>query len=140
MEDIEMGSRDASASAFGFPAMAAVVATDADYELFVFRKFDRLSARNLINMQNEIQHLEQRQQRLDHELLFSDDDILCTAMRNYDELKDQLQIHPMHSGIALRKRLQEEIAEKMDVYRTQFRRQFWSAELIIVRKGTAATA
>lgn len=33
----------------GFPALAKKIAINPDYEAFIFRKFDRLNARNLHN-------------------------------------------------------------------------------------------
>jgi len=59
-KDSELGSiRD------GYPALAAYIARDPDNETFVFRKFDRLSARNLLHMQSQLTELEREIDALD---------------------------------------------------------------------------
>ena len=120
MNDIEMNvlrARKRTTMNGGFAAVADFVASDPDNELFVFRKFNHLAARNLLNMQNELKYLERLQEELDREVA-SNDDVLCSAMRNYEELKENLK---SHRGIQKRKKLQEQIERKLDKYRT-FRR------------------
>lgn len=51
----------------GFPSLSHFVASDPDDGAFVFRRFDRLSARNLLFLQSEIAELEAEQRRLDDE-------------------------------------------------------------------------
>lgn len=38
----------------GYPALADFVAQDPDQETFVFRRFESLSARNILNLQGEL--------------------------------------------------------------------------------------
>ncbi|KAF2108561.1 hypothetical protein BDV96DRAFT_587427 [Lophiotrema nucula] len=42
----------------GYPRLAAWIARDPDNETFIFRKFDELSAKNLMNMQNDLSRIE----------------------------------------------------------------------------------
>ncbi|ORY13958.1 hypothetical protein BCR34DRAFT_561312 [Clohesyomyces aquaticus] len=42
----------------GYPALTNWIAADPDNETFVFRKFDRLAARNLLNLQSELFEIE----------------------------------------------------------------------------------
>jgi hypothetical protein len=117
MEDVEMNTwrvKDTMTHSFGFAAVADFVASDADQQLFVFRKFNKMAARNLLEMQNELQFLEQRQEELDREVELSGDEILCKAMRNYDEFKENLDSHP---GLQERRKLQEQVEQQMHKYR-----------------------
>jgi len=49
----------------GYPSFAEFLASDPDKTTVVFRRFDRLSARNLLHMQSELCELEARQDALD---------------------------------------------------------------------------
>lgn len=117
--DVEMNrletndTRDATNS-FGFAAVADILASDADHQLFIFRKFNTLAARNLLDMQNELQYLERRQEELDREVELSCDEILCKAMRNYDEFKGNVH---SHHGLRKRRELQEQIQQQLHKYR-----------------------
>ena len=51
----------------GFPAVADWIARDPDNETFIFRRFDELSVRNLLNLQSELIELETRLRALDEE-------------------------------------------------------------------------
>ncbi len=49
----------------GFPLMARRLAISQDYDAFIFRKFDRLSARNLLYQESRLACLEQRLEQAD---------------------------------------------------------------------------
>ena len=49
----------------GYPSLAAFIASDSDRSTSIYRRFDRLSARNLLYLQSELVELESRQDRLD---------------------------------------------------------------------------
>jgi hypothetical protein len=53
----------------GYPSLAAWIARDPDNETYVFRKFDRLSARNLLKLQYDMIELETRIDSMDQEML-----------------------------------------------------------------------
>jgi hypothetical protein len=53
----------------GYLSLAAWIAHDPDNETYVFRKFDRLSARNLLNLQNELIALEAELAAIDNQML-----------------------------------------------------------------------
>ncbi|KAH7375417.1 hypothetical protein B0T11DRAFT_270323 [Plectosphaerella cucumerina] len=42
----------------GFPTLARKIAAGPDYETFIFRKFDQLSARNLLHLESRLTYLE----------------------------------------------------------------------------------
>ena len=51
----------------GFPSFAAFIASDKAKSTAVYRRFDRLAARNLLQLQNELLSLEACQDALDEE-------------------------------------------------------------------------
>ena len=51
----------------GYPSLAAFIASDRDKSTAIYRRFDRLSARNLLYMQSELVELEARQDAFDAE-------------------------------------------------------------------------
>jgi hypothetical protein len=58
--DVELGRvRD------GYPSLAFWIARDPDDETFVFRKFDRLAARNILHLQSKLIALEHEIDQLD---------------------------------------------------------------------------
>ena len=51
----------------GYPSLAAFIASDRDKSTAIYRRFDRLSARNLLYMQSELVELEAKQDAFDAE-------------------------------------------------------------------------
>ena len=51
----------------GYPSLAAFIASDCDKSTAIYRRFDRLTARNLLYLQSELVELEARQDALDAE-------------------------------------------------------------------------
>ena len=51
----------------GYPSLAAFIASDCDKSTSIYRRFDRLSARNLLYLQSELMELEAQQDQLDAE-------------------------------------------------------------------------
>jgi hypothetical protein len=49
----------------GYPSLAAFIASDKDKSTAIYRRFDRLSARNLLHLQSEVAELEARQDAFD---------------------------------------------------------------------------
>ena len=73
----------------GFAAVAEWIALDPDNEPFIFRKFDRLAARNLLYLQAQIMTLEHELKELDKEVAESDDMSLKDAARRWEQLVKQ---------------------------------------------------
>jgi hypothetical protein len=65
-KDIESLSAEGNATD-GFPRVAAKIASDIDKTTTIYRRFDRLSARNILLLQAEIAELECKQDRYDEE-------------------------------------------------------------------------
>jgi hypothetical protein len=49
----------------GFPSLAEFIASDADHTSLVFKRFDKLAARNLLYLQSELAELQARQNEFD---------------------------------------------------------------------------
>jgi len=49
----------------GYPSLAAFIASDPDRTTLIFKRFDRLAARNLLHLQSELAKLEAEQDALD---------------------------------------------------------------------------
>lgn len=73
----------------GYPALADWIGRDPDAETFVFRKFSRLSARNLLHLQNKLFQLEHEIDQLDEEARRNTTDIDAgRASRRWETLKE----------------------------------------------------
>lgn len=53
----------------GFASVAAFIAKDRDNTTTIYRRFDRIAARNLLHLQSKLQKLEAVQDNLDAEVL-----------------------------------------------------------------------
>ncbi|KAF2803327.1 uncharacterized protein BDZ99DRAFT_453601 [Mytilinidion resinicola] len=79
--NIELG-RLSSRDCDGYRAVAAWIARDPDNETFIYRRFDQLSARNLLYLQSKLLALEQRLAKLDtHVASMGDLDLKDSARR-----------------------------------------------------------
>ena len=76
---------------YGYPSLAALIAHDADSELHVFRKFNRLSARNLLNMQSRLIELERRLDDWDEAAKRSQDFDLRQSLRRWETFEEKAQ-------------------------------------------------
>jgi hypothetical protein len=73
----------------GYASVAAWIARDPDNETFVYRRFDKLSARNLLYFQSELLMLEKRLDELDQEVQMSESLDLKDAARTWELLVKQ---------------------------------------------------
>ncbi|KAJ5885222.1 hypothetical protein N7495_009732 [Penicillium taxi] len=82
-QDVELGiSRD------GYPALASWIADDPDQSTFIFRKFSRLSARNLLYLQAQVYELEKELDDLDNETATGQDVILKMSVRRWETFNE----------------------------------------------------
>lgn len=70
----------------GYPSLAAFIASDPDHSTAIYRRFDRLSARNLLYLQAELLALEKKQDELDKQDLNSDEIDAKDKARNWETL------------------------------------------------------
>jgi hypothetical protein len=68
----------------GYPRFAAFIANDEDKSTMTFRRFQRLSARNLLYLESELADLEEEQDRLDD--ISKQDDDLRLSMKSWNLL------------------------------------------------------
>ena len=75
----------------GYPSLAAFIASDLDHSTAIYRRFDRLSARNLLYLQSELVALEKQQDELDKQDLISDELDGKAKARNWDLLVEKAE-------------------------------------------------
>ncbi|OCL03677.1 hypothetical protein AOQ84DRAFT_433802 [Glonium stellatum] len=97
----------------GYPALAAWIAHDPDNESYVFRKFDRLSARNLLYLQSELIALEEMLDQLDRETQESKDVGLRLSAQRWETFVENAKdpSRPENGRMELAKVLQKKIKE-----------------------------
>lgn len=106
----------------GFPRVAQKLASDPDKTTTIFRRFDRLSARNLILLEAELAELEERLDRLDEgdKKLTSEEDLSCnTEWGPFERLatKRDENGNPTNQGQAAKLELILKIRAKLKEYR-----------------------
>lgn len=77
-----------SAQTDGYPALADFLAQDVDNETYVFRKFERLAARNILYLQGELIKLESDADALEREARDSLDPDVHLSLRSWVELDE----------------------------------------------------
>ena len=100
----------------GYPSLAAFIASDPDKSTAIYRRFDRLSARNLLYMQSELIELEARQDALDAEDLQGTLEAKDSA-RNWQTLNRKAS-EPGNTKEKERLMLVGDIRKKLKDYRT----------------------
>ena len=71
----------------GFATVADFIARDYDNTSTIYRRFDRLTARNLLYLQAKLQKLEAIQDLLDDEVLRSDDKECKKAATSWEDFE-----------------------------------------------------
>lgn len=84
----------------GYPRFAAFVANDEDHSTAIYRRFERLSARNLLYLETELAELEAAQDQLDAACKLDPD--LESSMQSLEELNilARVQGGPSNKGTA----------------------------------------
>lgn len=107
----------------GFQAVSRWIAADDDGEAFVFRKFDRLAARNLLYLQARMLALEERINKIDGAAGSMD---MLQVLRNWEMLvakSEDSRVHieareKMKKQIDLHEELQKTIKEYRKLMKT----------------------
>jgi uncharacterized protein DUF6594 len=99
----------------GYPALAAWIARDPDNEAFVFRKFNRLGARNLLHKQSQLIALEHEIDKLDDEARRQTDFEARQSSRRWETLVQRAKDGMELEGRRLEKA--EELETKLIEYR-----------------------
>lgn len=108
----------------GFAAVADKVAQDIDKTTTIYRRFDRLSARNILLLQAELAELEDQQDRYDLEDYRNETDpVVINSRSDYREfIRNANEKNPqdehVHPREAKRLQLVLDIRAKLKEYRT----------------------
>lgn len=99
----------------GFPELARRLAINPDYEAFIFRKFDRLSARNLLHLESKLAYLEWKLDQADNQAADSQDNETLRSIRVWEAFEDNAKdnTRPEHAHM----RIAEETRETLKEYR-----------------------
>lgn len=100
----------------GYPALAHWMAQDPDNETLMFRKFDSLSARNLLYMQAELFDIQKRISNLDRQIIKSRDITLMESTRRWETFVENarlVQPRPEHEMMELA----TDMRKKLKAYR-----------------------
>ncbi|KAH7013423.1 hypothetical protein EDB80DRAFT_371775 [Ilyonectria destructans] len=116
----------------GFPVLADRIAFNPDYEAFIFRKFDRLSARNLLHLESRLAYLEWKLDQADEQAAHSPDNETRRSIRVWEAFEENAknEARPEHA----RMRIAEEIRETLKEYQEALLRQNQIATLEGPRK------
>jgi len=84
-ENLEAGTESQTLGALskGFSAVASKIAADPDKTTTIYRRFDKLSARNLLFYQAELTELESQQEVLDNEDRMTTDEYSDNCQRDW---------------------------------------------------------
>jgi hypothetical protein len=86
-DDIELSSRELQPIG-GFPSVADKIASDVDKTTTIYRRFDKLSARNILLLQAELAELERLQDRYNAEdRKRMDDEVVTEGQRDWREFE-----------------------------------------------------
>ncbi len=98
----------------GFPAVAGIIAANPDYEAFIFRKFDWLSARNLLRLESRLAYLERKLDQEDEQAERGDNETL-RSLRSWEAFQENAEnaSRPEHA----RMKLEQEMGEALNEYR-----------------------
>ncbi|KAK3306112.1 uncharacterized protein B0T15DRAFT_534397 [Chaetomium strumarium] len=110
----------------GFPALARKLAINPDYEGFVFRTFDRLSARNLLHMEAKLACLEWKLDQVDERVAHGDNEGL-RSIRAWEAFEESAK-HDARPEY-LQMKMCEEIKEALKEYQEALLRQHQVASL-----------
>ncbi|KAJ3479225.1 hypothetical protein NLG97_g8370 [Lecanicillium saksenae] len=122
----------------GFPHLARKMATMPDYETFIFRKFDRLSARNLLHLESKLAYLEWKLDRADEQAAVSQDNETLRSIRVWEAFEDNSK----YTGRLEQSRMQiaEDIRDALREYQEALLRQRKIASLDAPKKRALRVA
>lgn len=84
--DIEFANTDGPAN--GFPSIAAKIAKDKDKTTTIYRRFDRLAARNLLYLQSRLQKLEAELDQYDAEDFHKGDVLAKRSLTSWEDFEE----------------------------------------------------
>lgn len=99
----------------GFPELARRLAIHPDYEAFIFRKFDKLSAQTLLHLESKLTYLEWKLGQADRQATDSQDNEMLRSIRVWEAFEDNAEdkARPDHAHM----KIAEHIIETLKEYR-----------------------
>lgn len=76
----------------GYPSLAAFMASDRDKTTLIFKRFNRLSARNLLYLESELAELQTKLDAYDEQDRVDADSLQCA--RNWESFKRRAESQP----------------------------------------------
>jgi hypothetical protein len=91
-KDVEKNAgQNSQQKPLGFAALSSLMASDGDQELLIFRRFDEISARNLLYLQCELLSIEERLKKWDKKISSSGDMDLEEAAETWEVMVEQAE-------------------------------------------------
>jgi len=110
------GSSEGRQYKTGFPALADRLAACPDYEGFVFRRFDRVSAQNLLHLESKLAYLEWKLDQSDYQAIHIGDNETLRSIRTWEAFEETARDKSRPENI--RMKIIGEIEETLAKYRT----------------------
>lgn len=103
----------------GFPELACRLAINPDYEAFIFRKFDRLSARNLLQLESKLGYLEWKLEQADKGAENSHDTETLRSIRTWEAFEENAkdQARPEHGHMTILEEIRETLKEYCKIHK-----------------------
>ena len=101
----------------GFSQVAAFIAEDIDRTTTIYRRFDRLSAKNLLYLQSRLQQLEAQDDAIDDEDLINPTTDATKGATSWEDLERLAFVNK-------REKQRMELAEQIEVTIAAYRRSF----------------
>lgn len=131
--DIEVIVSRITMESNGYAAAANSIAQDPDNETYIFRRFDRLTARNLLNIQGELLALQHELDVLDKAAALSSEPGLHVAMRSWAAMHTKIPDDDGGDNTEKEKRVR--IAAQLEVKLKKYRK-FPGSDLCLFRLAT----
>ena len=115
----------------GFASVADFIAKDQDNTSTIYRRFDRLAARNLLYLQSKLQKLEAIQDELDKEVLLTSGRRSKRAATSWEDFEDLAR-----TGEDEKRRMDmaEELQRTMKAYRKSTFKRTYSGSILTDRQ------
>lgn len=97
--------------------MAHKIAINPDYETFIFRKFDQLTARNLLHLESKLAYLEWKLDRADEQAALSPDNETLRSIQVWEAFEENAKhaTRPEHDRMKIAEKVRETLKEYREV-------------------------
>lgn len=123
-EDVELATPE-NEFANGYASVANFIAKDQDRTSTIYRRFDRVAARNLLYLQSKLQQLEATQDDFDDQDLHSNDKDSKKAATSWEDFENLANFRDREKK---RMEVAEEIQKTIKTYRKCAREHFTTVD------------